>query len=121
MAVVMAGVVAEHVFELTAAEDEESIEAVGPDREYPALGVGVRVRRLDGCADHGDPFAVEDVIEAAAELGVAIMDEEASGRSRSSIALSRLRACWATQAPVGVGVLATNSTPRLSSEMKKST
>jgi hypothetical protein len=76
MPVVMAGVDAEHMFELAAAENEESIETVVPDRQYPALGVRVRVRRLDRCADHGDPFALEDVVEAAAELGVAIVDEE---------------------------------------------
>jgi hypothetical protein len=74
MPVVMAGVDAEHIFELAAAEDEESIETVVPDRQYPALGV--RVRRLDRCADHGDTLALEDVVEAAAELGVAIVDEE---------------------------------------------
>jgi len=34
-------------------------------------------RRLYGCADHGDPFALEDMVEAAAELGVAIVDQQA--------------------------------------------
>jgi hypothetical protein len=43
----------------------------------PALGLGVRVRRLHGCTDHGDSFALEDVIEATAELGVSIMDKQA--------------------------------------------
>jgi hypothetical protein len=39
--------------------------------------VCVRVRRLHGCADHGDPFASEDVIAATAELRVAIVNEQA--------------------------------------------
>jgi len=43
----------------------------------PALGICVRVRRLDRRVDHRNPFAVEDVIAAAAELRVAIVDEEA--------------------------------------------
>jgi hypothetical protein len=35
------------------------------------------VWRLHGCADHGDPFALEDMVEGAAELGVAIVDQQA--------------------------------------------
>ncbi len=65
------------MFELATAEDEQPVEALSTDAADPALGVGVRVRRLDGCADHRDPLSSEDVIEAAAELGVAIVDEEA--------------------------------------------
>ena len=75
--VVMAGVDAEYVLELAAAEDEQPVEALASDAADPALGVGVRVRCLDGRADDGDPFALKDVIAAAAELGVAIVDEEA--------------------------------------------
>ena len=66
MAVVMAGIDAKHVLELAAAEDEQPVEALATDAADPALGVGVRVRRLHGCADHGDPFASENLIEAAA-------------------------------------------------------
>jgi hypothetical protein len=74
-----------------------------------------------GCPDHGDSFALEDVIEAAVELRVAIVDQEVQCGSRSSVAISRLRACWAVHTPVGFGVQATNSIRRLSSERKKST
>jgi hypothetical protein len=35
-----------------ASEDEDSVEAVGAKRAYPAFGIGVCVRRLDRCADH---------------------------------------------------------------------
>src|SRR6266511_1093054 len=77
MAVVVVGVGAQDMFELATAEDEQPVEALSTDAADPALGVGVRVRRLDGCADHCDPLSSEDVIEAAAELGVAIVDEEA--------------------------------------------
>ena len=77
MLVVVAGVDAEHVHELTPAEDEQAVEALATHAADPALGVGVRVRCPDGCADHRNAFALEDVIEAAVELGVAIVDEEA--------------------------------------------
>jgi hypothetical protein len=76
MLIVMAGVDAKYVLELAAAEDEQAIEALASDAADPALGVGVRVRCLDRRADHGDPFALEDVIAAATELRVAIVDEE---------------------------------------------
>ncbi len=121
MPVVVTGIDAKHVLELAAAEDEQPVEALATDAADPALGVGVRVRRLHGCADHGDPFALKDMVEAAAELGVAIVDQQAQRLLRSSIVISRLRACWDVQAPVGLWVQATNSIRRRSSERKKST
>ncbi len=77
MAVVVVGVGAEDVFELAAAEDEQAVEALATDAADPALGMCVRVRCLDRRADHSHSLAREDLIEAAAELGVAIVDEEA--------------------------------------------
>jgi hypothetical protein len=74
--VVVAAVDAEHVLEVPAAEDEDPVEAVGANCADPAFGVGVRVRRLDRCADHPDPFGAENVVEGMAELRVAIVDEE---------------------------------------------
>ena len=75
--VVVPAVDAEHVLEVAAAEDEDSVEAIGAECSDPALGVSVRVRCPDRRADHGDPFALEDVIAAATELGVAIVDQQA--------------------------------------------
>src|SRR5215211_511736 len=77
MPVVMAGIDAKHLLELPPAEDEQAVEALATDAADPALGVSVRVRSLDGRADHSHSFATEDVIETAAELGVAIVDQEA--------------------------------------------
>jgi hypothetical protein len=57
-------------------EDEDPVEAVSANRAHPALGEGVCVRRLDQCADHLDALASEDLIEGAAEIRVAIKDEE---------------------------------------------
>jgi hypothetical protein len=74
--VVVLAVDAEDVLEVAAAEDEDPVEAVGAERAHPAFGVGVRVRRLDRRADHLDPLAAEDVVEGAAELRVAVMDEK---------------------------------------------
>jgi hypothetical protein len=52
--VVMRAVNAEHVFEIMTAEDEDAVEAVGADGTHPALGEGVRVRRLHRCLDDLD-------------------------------------------------------------------
>jgi hypothetical protein len=65
------------VGELPPAEDEQAVEALAMHAADPALSVSVRVRCPDGRADHGDPFALEDEIAAATELGVAIVDQEA--------------------------------------------
>ena len=99
--VVVVGVDAEHVVEVAAVEDQQPVEALAADAADPALGVGVRVRRPHRRADDRDAFAAEDVVEAAAELAVAIVDQEAERLLASSSGISRLRACWATQAPSG--------------------
>src|SRR5438045_2924087 len=77
--VVVAAVDAEHVLEMTAADDEDPVEAVGADCAHPAFGEGVRVRRLNWRADDLDAFGAEDLIEGVAELRVAIVDEESEG------------------------------------------
>jgi hypothetical protein len=77
MPIVMTGIDAKHVLELAPAEDEQPVEALATYAADPALGMCVRVRRLHGCADHGDPFVLEDMVEAAAELGVAIVGQQA--------------------------------------------
>ena len=46
---------------------------------HPAFGVGVRVWRLDGRADHLDALGAEDLVEGVAELLVAVVDEESEG------------------------------------------
>ena len=60
------------------------VEAVGANRAYPTLGEGVRVRRLDRRADHLDVLRPEDLVERAAELVVAIMDQEPDGCSSAN-------------------------------------
>src|SRR5438094_197939 len=41
-----------------------------------APGIGVCLRCADRCLDHRDAFAAEDVVEGAAELAVAVVDEK---------------------------------------------
>ena len=120
--VVVAAVDAEHVFEVSTAEDQDPVEALAAKCAHPALGVGVRVRRPERRSDDPDALALEDGVEAAAELAVAIVQQKApNGCCRSPSVISRLRACCATQRPSGLLVQATYSIRRRSSEMKKST
>jgi hypothetical protein len=51
----MEAVDAEDVLEVTPAEDEDPVEAIGAERARPAFGVGVRVRRFARRANHLDP------------------------------------------------------------------
>jgi hypothetical protein len=59
--VVVAAVGAEHVLEVAAAEDEDSVEAVGARRADSTLGEGVCVRRLARRADEFEVFRSEGI------------------------------------------------------------
>src|SRR5437870_10794280 len=102
---------------MPSAEDQDPVEAVGANRANPALGVGIRVRRLDRRADHSDAFGPEDLIEGVAELRVAVVDEEPERLLLTQLH-DKLRACWATEPPSGFGVQAMYSIRRVASEMK---
>ena len=77
LAVVVAGVDAEHVLEMAPADDQQPVETFGADRAHEALGVGVRLRCTDRRVDDLDPLAEEHLVEGCAELAVAVMDQEA--------------------------------------------
>jgi hypothetical protein len=117
---VYAAVDAEHVLEVTAAEDENPVEAVGADSAHPALGVGVRVRGLDRRPDHVEALGAEDLVEGVAELAVAIVDQEPK-RLLVAELHNEVARLLGDQAPSGRAVQATNSSRRVASAMKNST
>jgi hypothetical protein len=61
---------------LFAACDQEPVETVAADGPDPALGERVGVWRTKRRADDLDAVAFEDVVEGAAELAVAVADQE---------------------------------------------
>jgi hypothetical protein len=67
---------------LSAAADQEPVEALAADSADPAFGEGVRLRRPKRGADDLDALASEDEVEGVAEFAVAVVDHEA-GRCRS--------------------------------------
>ncbi len=77
MAVVVRYEDAEHLFEMSSAQDQEPIEAFGASGADKALGDSVRSWRANGRPDDLEVLAQENGVEAAAELTVAIVDEEA--------------------------------------------
>jgi hypothetical protein len=73
---------AQNALELSAACDQEPVEAVAADGADPAFGERVCLRRAKRGADDLHALAAEDHVEVAAELAVAVVDQE-TGRCRS--------------------------------------
>jgi putative transposase len=61
---------------MVASDDQQPVQALGTDRADPALRVGVRIGRLDGCQQDLGALGAEHVVEGAAELGVPIAQHE---------------------------------------------
>src|SRR6266498_1988875 len=66
--VVMIDVDAEHLLELSPADDQDPVETVTSDGADPALGKRVRFRGLEGCADHFNTLAAEDFSKPCVNL-----------------------------------------------------
>ena len=62
-------------FKLSATCDQEPIETVTADGSDPALGERVGVWRTKRRADDLDALALEDVVEGAGELAVAVVED----------------------------------------------
>jgi hypothetical protein len=73
----MVGEDAEDALEVASVDDQEPVEAFGPDRADEALGGRVRLRRSHRRLDDLDALAGEDGVEVTAELAVAVADQEA--------------------------------------------
>jgi hypothetical protein len=121
MAVVVLDVGAQCALELTATEDHDPVEAFASDRPDEALRERVGRRRLDRRAENLDPFAAEDLIEAVAELRVAIADQEPRRYGSLGHVHARLRACCATHAAFGASLQPARCTRRVPSSIKNST
>src|SRR5512132_3462673 len=65
------------LLEVAAADDQQPVQALGPDRAHPALGVGVRRGCPHRRAEHLTTLRAEHLVETAAELGVPVVDKEA--------------------------------------------
>jgi hypothetical protein len=73
--VVVRRVLAQHGREVSAAEDQEPVEAFAAGASDPALGVRPRLWRAHRRFDHADTFGAEDLVERARELAVTVTDQ----------------------------------------------
>ena len=67
----------EHLLQVATPDDQQPVQAFSSDRANPPLGVGVRVGRLDRRPGDLDTLGAEPVVEWAAELRVAVVEQEA--------------------------------------------
>jgi hypothetical protein len=119
--VVVPRVHAQHSFEMSASENENAIEAVAADGAHAALSERVAFGACSGVRITSIPS--ERKISSKARLNFVSRSRISSWKRRSCSpsCMTRLRACWVTQAPSGLAVQAMHSSRRLASERKKST
>jgi hypothetical protein len=76
MPVVVLDIDPEDQFQVTPADDQQPVEALGADGTDPPLRIGVRVRRPDRRHQHLGALSAEHVVEPATELCVSISNQE---------------------------------------------
>jgi hypothetical protein len=113
--VVMAGVLGQHRLQLPTSEDEHPVQRLPPNRADPPLRRGVRLGRLDRCAQHLDPLGGNHRVERGGELRIPITDQEPEPVHE------RFRACWATHPPTGCDVTPSTWTRRVATSITNST
>ena len=106
---------------MTTSDDQQPVEALGPDGTDPTLRVGIGVRGLDWRDEHLGILGAEHLVEPATDLRVAVAEHKAQSLSSIRSRQERLRACWVTQALSGLDVTPARWTRRVASSMKNST
>ena len=77
MPVVVLDIDPEDLLQVTTANDQQPVQALGADGTDPPLRIGVRVRRLDRRNEHLGALGAEHVVEATTELRVPVADKKA--------------------------------------------
>jgi hypothetical protein len=95
------------------AEDQDAVGEFGSGGQDEALGEAVRSRASWWDLHGVDPGAGEDGVEVGGELPARSRTRSLKLAARSSRSISRLRACWEVQAPVGWLVVPRMCTYRL--------
>ena len=76
LAVVVVDEHLQHALEVALPADQQPVEALAANGAHEALRMCVGLGRPKGRQDDPDSVAAEDFVEGAAELGVAVMDQE---------------------------------------------
>jgi hypothetical protein len=119
--VVVLDVDPQHLLEVAAPDDQQPVQALGPHRPDPALGVGVGVRRLHRRDQHLGALGAAHVVEAAGELRVAVAQHKAQLSSSFAEHQQQVAGLLVTHRPLGAAVTPARWTRRVSSLMKNST
>src|SRR5215471_21659997 len=83
-------VLGQDLLQMALIEDENVVQALGPDRSHPALGDRVGSRRSERRANLGNTNIAHATIERGAKTAVAVMNEETSRYSVPSAAFDNL-------------------------------
>lgn len=111
----------DHRLEMTAVDDQHSIQALVSDGADEPLGEWVGTRSTDRCADDPDALGVEGLVEGGCELGVPVPDQELDALSAFAEFVGEVPRLQTTQAPVGWSVTPVMKTLRVLSSMKNRT
>lgn len=113
MAVVVLDVEVQDVKKLPPPGDQKVVQAFPAHGADPALGDGIGVRRLNRCEDDLGATARQMSSKTRVNLLSRSWIRNRTTVASSASATARLRACWATQAPVGLVVTPARCTRRL--------
>ena len=119
LSVVVVEVDAEHAFEVTPVEDQQSVQALGADGPDEAFRDRVGLGCSHGRLDDSDALAAKDLVEGALYLLSRSRIRKRTPWSQRS--RPRLRACWVTPALPGFFAQPGRQTRRLVWAMKKRT
>jgi hypothetical protein len=119
MFVVVRHIAHQHRLQLPSAKNQHPVGQLTTDGADPPFRE--RPRRKHRRPQDPDALGAEDGIEAVGELRVAVPDENLNLPMRSPRSMRRLRACWVTQAPVGLAVTPRMWTRRLATSITNST
>ena len=81
MLVVVLDIPPEDLLQVTTADDQQPVEALGADGPDPPLRIGVGVRGLDRRDDHLGALGAEHVVEPTTEPRVAVAEHKAQSLS----------------------------------------
>ena len=121
MAVVVPDVDPKDLLKVTAADDQQPVQALGTNGPNPPFGEGIRVGRLYRRHQHVHTFRAEHVIEPTAELRVPIAHKKAHAAPPLLQREQQVAGLLGRPGGVGLAVTPAKWTRRLSSSRKNST
>jgi hypothetical protein len=103
MSVVVLDVHPEDLLQVTTADDQQPVEALGADGTDPPLRIGVGVRRLDRRDEHLGTLGAEHLVEPATELRVAVAEHKAQPQSPIRCRQEQVAGLLGDPGTIGVG------------------